>query len=119
MALGIVAVVLVAAALVIVKEHRDAPERYRIANPALPPESMDDEGGGAKGPFFPSSAQTNVGGTIPSNFFMTSHTCARCHADAKFMAGYKIPKTIIFGPLPKTATGKIQKFVLRDQARAL
>jgi fatty-acyl-CoA synthase len=35
------------------------------------------------------------------------------------MAGYKIPKTVIFGPLPKTATGKIQKFVLRDQARAL
>jgi fatty-acyl-CoA synthase len=33
------------------------------------------------------------------------------------MAGYKIPRTIIFGPLPKTATGKIQKFVLRDQAR--
>ena len=35
------------------------------------------------------------------------------------MASYKIPKTVIFGPLPKTATGKIQKFVLRDQARAL
>ena len=35
------------------------------------------------------------------------------------MASYKIPKTIIFGPLPKTATGKIQKFVLREQARAL
>ncbi|WP_210191775.1 MULTISPECIES: long-chain-fatty-acid--CoA ligase [Rhodomicrobium] len=35
------------------------------------------------------------------------------------MASFKIPKTIIFGPLPKTATGKIQKFVLRDQARAL
>ncbi len=35
------------------------------------------------------------------------------------MAGFKTPKTIIFGPLPKTATGKIQKFVLRDQARAL
>ena len=35
------------------------------------------------------------------------------------MAGYKIPRTIIFGPLPKTATGKIQKFVLRDQARRL
>ena len=28
-------------------------------------------------------------------------------------------KTIVFGPLPKTSTGKIQKFVLRDQARAL
>lgn len=35
------------------------------------------------------------------------------------MASFKIPKTIVFGPLPKTATGKIQKFVLRDQAKAL
>jgi acyl-coenzyme A synthetase/AMP-(fatty) acid ligase len=25
----------------------------------------------------------------------------------------------VFGPLPKTATGKIQKFVLRDQAKSL
>lgn len=33
------------------------------------------------------------------------------------MARYKVPKTIIFGPLPKTSTGKIQKFVLRDRAR--
>jgi fatty-acyl-CoA synthase len=35
------------------------------------------------------------------------------------MASFKIPRTIVFGPLPKTATGKIQKFVLREQARAL
>ena len=31
------------------------------------------------------------------------------------IAHFKVPKTIVFGPLPKTATGKIQKFVLRDQ----
>ncbi|MEL6316467.1 MAG: acyl-CoA synthetase, partial [Pseudomonadota bacterium] len=35
------------------------------------------------------------------------------------LAGFKIPKTIVFGELPKTATGKIQKFVLRDRARGL
>jgi fatty-acyl-CoA synthase len=35
------------------------------------------------------------------------------------LAGFKIPKTIVFGPLPKTSTGKIQKHVLRDQAKAL
>lgn len=35
------------------------------------------------------------------------------------MAHFKAPKTVIFGALPKTSTGKIQKFVLRDQARAL
>ena len=35
------------------------------------------------------------------------------------MARYKAPKTVIFGPLPKTSTGKIQKFVLRDKAKNL
>ena len=33
------------------------------------------------------------------------------------MAGFKVPKNIVFGPLPKTSTGKIQKFVLRARAR--
>jgi len=35
------------------------------------------------------------------------------------MARFKAPSTIIFGPLPKTATGKIQKFVLRSRAKEL
>lgn len=35
------------------------------------------------------------------------------------LAGYKIPKTFVFGPLPKTSTGKIQKFVLRERVREL
>ena len=35
------------------------------------------------------------------------------------MAHYKSPKTIIFGNLPKTSTGKVQKFKLREQANAL
>ncbi|WP_170530338.1 acyl-CoA synthetase [Ruegeria arenilitoris] len=35
------------------------------------------------------------------------------------MAHFKAPRTVVFGPLPKTSTGKIQKFKLRDQARAL
>jgi fatty-acyl-CoA synthase len=30
-----------------------------------------------------------------------------------------VPKTVVFGPLPKTATGKIQKFLLRDRAREM
>jgi fatty-acyl-CoA synthase len=33
------------------------------------------------------------------------------------LARFKVPKTIVFGPLPKTATGKVQKFVLRSRAR--
>jgi fatty-acyl-CoA synthase len=35
------------------------------------------------------------------------------------LAGYKVPRTVIFGELPKTSTGKIQKFVLRERAREL
>ena len=35
------------------------------------------------------------------------------------IAHYKAPKTVVFGPLPKTATGKMQKFVLRERAKSL
>ena len=35
------------------------------------------------------------------------------------MARFKVPKTVVFDELPKTSTGKIQKFVLRDRARVL
>ncbi|WP_111431920.1 acyl-CoA synthetase [Rhodobacteraceae bacterium DSL-40] len=35
------------------------------------------------------------------------------------MARFKAPKTIIFGDLPKTSTGKVQKFMLRQRARDL
>jgi fatty-acyl-CoA synthase len=35
------------------------------------------------------------------------------------LAHFKAPKTVIFGELPKTSTGKVQKFLLREQAQAL
>jgi fatty-acyl-CoA synthase len=34
------------------------------------------------------------------------------------LAHFKVPRTIVFGPLPKTSTGKIQKFVLRERAKS-
>jgi fatty-acyl-CoA synthase len=34
------------------------------------------------------------------------------------LAGYKVPKTFVFGDLPKTSTGKIQKFALREDAKS-
>ena len=34
----------------------------------------------------------------------------------KHLAGFKVPKAVVFGELPKTSTGKIQKFELRKQA---
>jgi len=39
---------------------------------------------------------------------------AFCRAN---MAGFKVPRSVIFGPLPKTSTGKIQKFVLRQNVK--
>ena len=36
----------------------------------------------------------------------------------KHLAGFKVPKSVEFGELPKTSTGKIQKFVLRERARS-
>ena len=35
------------------------------------------------------------------------------------LAKFKCPKTVVFMPLPKTSTGKIQKFVLREKAKLL
>ncbi|HJY85665.1 MAG TPA: tetratricopeptide repeat protein [Candidatus Acidoferrales bacterium] len=54
---------------------------YVIRNPAMPPATMDGEGDGPQGPFFPSSAQTAHGGKIPAKFFMQGDACQRCHAD--------------------------------------
>jgi tetratricopeptide (TPR) repeat protein len=55
--------------------------RYRIENPTVVPTSMQQEGRGPHSPFFPSSADTNVRGIIPANFFMTSQSCGRCHSE--------------------------------------
>src|SRR5437667_266302 len=53
----------------------------RIINPPMAPASMDREGDGASGKFFPSSAQTVHDVNIPSQYFMKSDACQRCHAD--------------------------------------
>src|SRR5881275_3088269 len=59
---------------------RDA-RANRIINPFLPPDSMDREGDGSGGKFFPSSAQTKHDVNIPSQYFTKSDACQRCHAD--------------------------------------
>ena len=49
------------------------------------------------------------------------------HADAEELiafcranlARFKVPRTIVFGPLPKTSTGKVQRYVLRQRAAEL
>ena len=46
----------------------------------------------------------------------TDALIAFCKAE---MAGFKVPRTVVLGELPKTSTGKIQKFLLREQAKRL
>ena len=50
-------------------------------------------------------------GASPTSEELTEH--CRAH-----LARFKVPKQFVFGPLPKTSTGKIQKFLLREQARS-
>ena len=37
----------------------------------------------------------------------------------KHLAGYKVPRHIVFAEIPKTSTGKIQKFKLREMTKAV
>ena len=64
-------------------QHYLPNETYLVENPALPPTSMYEEGGGTTGHFFPASVETETAGLIPTDFFLTSETCATsgCHPD--------------------------------------
>lgn len=55
----------------------------QIVNPLVVPTRMEEEGAGPESPFFPSSSNTNVNRTIPSDFFMKPESCANegCHPD--------------------------------------
>ena len=50
-------------------------------------------------------------GTTPTEQEIIDHCRAR-------LARFKVPKQVVFGVLPKTSTGKIQKFVLRAQVKS-
>jgi fatty-acyl-CoA synthase len=62
-------------------------------------------------------------GEVPCAFIETregervtaEELAAHCRAH---LAAFKVPKKFVFGPVPKTNTGKIQKFLLRQQTRA-
>ncbi len=69
----------VAVPLVKAADRARARDRYTVRNPTVVPTTMLEEGRGPKSPFFPSSADTNVKGIIPADFFTTSASCARCH----------------------------------------
>jgi fatty-acyl-CoA synthase len=62
-------------------------------------------------------------GEVPCAFVELKEGAAATEADLiehcrTRLAHFKAPKQVIFGPLPKTSTGKIQKFVLREQSRS-
>jgi hypothetical protein len=54
---------------------------YLVENPRMPAATMDGEGDGPGGKFFPSSVQTRDGNYIPAKYFMQSQACERCHRD--------------------------------------
>src|SRR5882672_10825478 len=54
---------------------------YKLTCPASSPTSMNEEGDGPEGLFFPSSSQTAHKGHIPGSYFMESDACQRCHKD--------------------------------------
>ena len=63
-------------------------------------------------------------GETPCAFVMLKDDASATEAEIiafcrEHIAHYKAPRTVVFGKLPKTSTGKMQKYVLREQARAL
>ena len=50
----------------------------------------------------------------PGAALTEAEVIAFCRAN---MANFKAPTVVMFGPLPKTSTGKVQKFILRERAR--
>jgi fatty-acyl-CoA synthase len=62
-------------------------------------------------------------GEVPCAFVELKDNASATEADIiafcrKHMPGFKTPKAVVFGPIPKTSTGKIQKFMLRDQVNS-
>nr|CAB3502112.1 unnamed protein product [Digitaria exilis] len=66
--------------------------------------------------------QTTTGGETPCAFVKLMDGASATEAEIisfcrEMMPRYMAPKTVVFKDLPKTSTGKTQKFVLRDKAR--
>ena len=61
----------------------DPPHVATIENPSVPPLTADQEGGGERNPFFPSSVETVGNRLIPADFFLESKACGNkgCHPD--------------------------------------
>jgi fatty-acyl-CoA synthase len=53
--------------------------------------------------------------TKPGSTVTAAELVAHCKG---LLAGYKVPREIRFETIPKTSTGKIQKFQLRERAKS-
>lgn len=51
-----------------------------LENPLISADLAGETQGGAQGPFYPSAAHTESGGTLPAEVFTAASACARCHA---------------------------------------
>ena len=62
-------------------------------------------------------------GEVPCAFVVLKPGAQAVEADLiehcrGLLARFKVPKKVVFGELPKTSTGKIQKFMLREQVKS-
>jgi fatty-acyl-CoA synthase len=62
-------------------------------------------------------------GEVPCAFIELKEGSAATEAEIidfcrERMARFKVPRKVVFGLVPKTSTGKIQKFLLRERARS-
>ncbi|RTL54669.1 MAG: acyl-CoA synthetase [Bradyrhizobiaceae bacterium] len=62
-------------------------------------------------------------GEVPCAFIELKDNAAASEAEIlsycrERLPGFKTPKAVVFGPIPKTSTGKIQKFILRDRVHS-
>jgi fatty-acyl-CoA synthase len=51
----------------------------------------------------------------PNSTLSAEEILAHCR---EHLARFKVPKAVVFGEIPKTSTGKLQKFVLRERLKA-
>ena len=61
-------------------------------------------------------------GEVPCAFIQLKPDASATEADIRnfcreHLAHFKVPKSVVFGMIPKTSTGKLQKFRLREQIK--
>ena len=61
----------------------------------------------------------DVFGNSQNSIFLGTLKFARVSLQKETLANFKVPKKVEFCELPKTSTGKIQKFELRKKAKEL